>query len=445
MNSTGSRGAGRTCLFAALCCFLTGLGAPAQEAPPVHRAVSLTALQQSLRAAGGRPAPGLLALCGLTRVEGYTLDPRTRDLILFGTVDPAAPPLSTEDLAVALRSAWGRYAVRRGRTLFLADPGCSIDPNPDTFRRLSEVAVGANDGDGDIEERLDQWCAISKEPQKVRVEGIPFHSHFGKTLVDADYFMKRLVDGSVTLDIPGFRSLIDSVMEASAAEAAQTGKIPGPASSFNRFWFYPGRNRYGVDGDTVTLLDCPVTLLTEEQYLTGSGVAGRGRPEPLALQFADSFTAHYAEIAAREPRYQQLEGLFRFVALAKVMEYRRLPVDLSYLLDRFPVARTPVPESLPGVCRVKYLEQQYESPGAGATQRLWLPSCGGVRIAVNVAPSDFVSLAPAPPKAAASAGKPKAGTKARASTKTRAARATGARKSPALAARPSPKALYWDY
>jgi hypothetical protein len=442
MRSTDPRGAGRTCLFAALCCLLAGLVAPAQEAPTTsRRAVSLTVLQQSLRAARGRPAPELLALCGLTRVEGYALDPDTRDLIVFGTVDPAAPPLCTEDFAVALRSAWGRYAVRRGGTLLLTDPGCSIDPNPDTFRRLSQVAaqVGAS-GDESIEEALDQWCAISKEPQKVRVEGIPFHSHFGRALVDADYFMKRLVDGSVTLDIRGFRSLMDSIMEEAATEAAQTGEISGPTASFNRFWFYPGRNRYGVDGDTVTLLDCPVTLLTEEQYLTGRGVAGRGRPGPLALQFAESFTAHYPEIAAREPRYQRLEGLFRFVALAKVMEYRRLPVDLSYLLDRFPVARTPVPESLPGVCQVKYLEQQYGPADDGATQRLWLPSCGGVRIAVKVEPSDFVSLGPAP-----SAERRADGPQAGARTTPRPTSAPGPERSPALAARPSPKALYWDY
>jgi hypothetical protein len=443
MHSTDPRDAGRACLLAALCCLLAGPVAPAQEAPPTnHRAVSLAVLQQSLRAARGRPAPGLLVLCGLTWVEGYTLDPHTRDLIVFGTVDAAAPPLSTEDFAVALRSAWGRYAVRRGGTLFVTDPGCSIDPNPDTFRRLSQIAaqVGASGDDESIEEALDQWCAISKEPQKVRVEGIPFHSHFGRALVDADYSMKRLVDGSMTLDIPGFRSLMDSVMEASAAEAAQTGEISGPTASFNRFWFYPGRNRYGVDGDTVTLLDCPVTLLTEEQYLTGRGVAGRGRPGPLALQFAESFTAHYPEIAAREPRYQQLEGLFRFVALAKVMEYRRVAVDLSYLLDRFPVARTPVPEALPGVCRVKYLEQQYGPAEGGVTQRLWLPSCGGVRIAVKVEPSDFVSLGPAP-SAGRHADTPQAGARA---TPRRTA-APGPKRSPALAARPSPKALYWDY
>ncbi len=432
-------------LLAALpCLLLIGLTAAAQEAPPVvHRAVSLSMLQQALRASRGHAAPELLDLCGLTRVEGYTLDARGRDLVVFGTVDPAAPKLYTEDFAVALRSAWRKYAVRRGRALASYGPGCSIDPNPDTFRRLSEIAAGVGAPDSDVEEKLDEWCAVSKEPQKVRVEGIPFDSHFGKTLIDADYFMKRLVDGSVTLDIPGFQSLIDSVLEASAAEAAQRGQIPGPASSFNRFWFYPGRNRYGVDGGTVTLLDCPVTLLTEEQYLTGRGVAGRGRPGPLALRFAESFTAHYAEIAAREPRYQQLEGLFRFVALAKVMQYRRVPVDLGYLLDRFPVPRTPVPKTLPGVCRVKYLEQ--ELPEESATQRLWLPSCGGVRIAVKVKPSDFVSLGPPSPKAATGVGKPYTGTKGGARTPPRSTPASGAKKSPALTARPSPKALYWDY
>ena len=44
--------------------------------------------------------------------------------------------------------------------------------------------------------------------------GVPFDTHFAKVMVNADYYMKRLVNGSVDLNVAGFRSLMSMSVDA---------------------------------------------------------------------------------------------------------------------------------------------------------------------------------------------------------------------------------------
>jgi len=406
--------------------------AQAQQSPRVRsRAVSVTMFQEALRSpnAAGVVPRDLLAMCGLTRVEGYTLDRANADVVIFGKVDPTAPPLHTEDFAIALRSAWLKYAWKEAKTRYYSNPGCSIDPDPAVVRQLSEIGaqIGATQSPEEMEPLLAQWCEVSKQPQGVRVKGVPRDSHFAAVMVQADYELKRLVDGSVTLQTPGVTSLVDRMMAAAKEDLAQGRDLRGPRNTMSRFWFFPGQGKYGLDGDTVTLLACPVTLLTEEEYLSESGVAGKGRPEPTARQFAEGFGAHYTAIAQEKPIYQELEGLFRFVTLAKLMKYQNVKVDLCYFLDKFPVSPTQTPRQLSGICRVRRFTQNKETRGGTQTSYLWMPSCGGVSMDVKIKPSDFVK------------------TKRSSSRRGGAASGKSTAKSPALKSRPSSRSLSWDY
>ena len=386
------------------------------------RAVSLKVLQSRLRGSlpKGEDRAELLHLCGITRVVGYVADEKGRDLILLGEVDPAAPPLHVEDLAVALRSAWLRYATRQGGTLYYSQPGCSIDPDPRVIQRLSEIAQS-----DELSEEMDDWCNACAEPQKVRVMGVPFDTHFAKVMVDADYLMKRLTDGSLELGIPGFTSLA-SIGMALAREDLERNLPPSlPRSSINRFWFYPGKLSFREDDGVVTIEECPVVLLTEEQHLTREGLTGLKRPDPLAQRFAEGFGAHYQEIAAKRPIFLELEGLFRFVALAQLTKYQKERSDLDYLLARFPVPQVRVDRALPGLSRVKSIEKRRDVPGGYETTTLWLPTCGGVSMDMKIGPRNFKR---APAKKAARGRK----------------QAAAGKKAAILKARPSADALSWD-
>ena len=391
------------------------------------RAVSLKVLQARLKVAvAKRQQPAeLLTLCGLTRISGYVVDDKTRDLILLGEVEAGAPALRLEDLAVALRSAWMRHASRRGNVRYYSNPGCSIDPSPDVIARLRDLGDSAEGRGADMADRMDEWCESCSQPQQVRVMGVPFDSHFARVMVDADYLMKRLVDGSLRTKIAGFASLTDLNLTAARTQFQRDGTSGITRFAMNRFWFYPGKVKFQDEEGLATIEECPVILLTEEQHLTREGIAGQGRPDPMAQRFADSFSAHYAEIAAAQPVYQQLEELFRLVALGRLLQYQGVQADLDYLMNRFPVPEVKVDRTLPGIALVNRIETRRQVADGEETMRLWLPTCGGVSMDLKVGPQNLKRV---PPKKQTGRGAKPASTK----------------KGAILKKRPAPDSLYWD-
>jgi hypothetical protein len=408
------------CLFAALIYFLlaTGLAGPAkaeskgngitpdrQSTVPVsvvRRALSLRVLQQKL--ADGQNCEDIAKMAGLTRITGYVADRDSQDIILLGEVKPDAPPLYLVDFVVALRNVFLEYAEQKGRTMYYSPPLCSIDPDPRTIARLDTIA-GRIFGSSvrDTENAINSWHEVCRQPQDVVVMGLPFQSHFAAVMVKADYDMKRLVDGADHLDLPGFESLMDMTINAVKQDMRQGRASRIPATSLNRFWFHPGKNTYLEDQDSVIIDQCQVVLLTEEEYLSAGGaVKGKGRPNLFAKRFADSFSRRYAEISAKREIYAELENLFRFVALAKIIKHRevqeRAGVSLDPLLKQVVLLEVTVGRQVPGRSNVKQFSMQRSFPGGVQIASILLPSCGGVGIDIKIdnnyfmkAPGSWVS------------------------------------------------------
>lgn len=354
------------------------------------RAVSLRVLQSklALSASEGGTPDELAFLCGLTVISGYVIDNNSNDMILFGRVDPQRPRLHVEDLAVALRNAWFKYAKQQGHTIYYADPGCSIDPDPAVIQELRNAAKTMLQGEVE-ESALKNWGDVCGRPQTVRTMGIPAATHFAKVIVDADYYMKRLVDGSESLGLEGLTSLLDMTMTQAKEEILQSGKTSIPVESMNRFWFYPGQNRYAEDAGVVEIEKCPVVLLTELEHLAKDRITGTGRVNPLAQNFARSFSTSYNQVAEKRPLYYELEGLFRAVALAKIAKFKSVAVDFKCLLEHLPLVQTDVPPTLPGLSNARQFEHRWDVPNGYKIVRLCLPSCGGVDIGINVTASSF--------------------------------------------------------
>jgi hypothetical protein len=330
----------------------------------------------------------VLQLGKLTRIDGYLIDEKERDIILFGIARHDDVPFFLEDFVVALRNAWLKYADLKGNTYYYSNPGCSIDPSPDVLLKLQQTGNllfnSAEKGKSDLE----QWRRVCGEPQAVRILGIPFDTHFSQVMVEADYFMKRLVDGSVNLGIEGFRSLSDLALDK-VREDLDKGRKVSMAMQLNRFWFFPGVNDFEDDQGIAAIRNSPVMLLTEAEFLTKRGdMGGTGKADPMAARFADSFSGNYEVIAKKKPLYRELEGLFRFVALAKLMKQMDAPaesgMDFTYFLERFPVKRTVVSKTLPGIGNAKTFSSRQEQQNGYTEFLLWLPSCGGVSIDIEV-------------------------------------------------------------
>jgi hypothetical protein len=342
------------------------------------RCLSIRALQNELNAVrpGENPSPDILRFAEMTFIKGYVTDTDNRDLIIIGNREPDLPPVDLENFVVALRSAWNYYEP-------YGNPICSIDPDPAIIQKLLKTgnSILSSETPEQAEVRLNEWHRVCGSPQNVRVSGIPFYSQFASIMVKADYDMKKIVDGSDTLEIPNLQSLSDMALEK-IREDFSPGK-PLPFSlSMNRFWFYPGENSYDEDEGVVLIRNCPVTLLTEEAY--GNMEFGTGKQNPLAQKFAENFTACYDEVAKKRAIYSQLQNLFRFVALAKIIKYKssdsEAGLNLSYLLENYSVKKNDVANQLPGRSNVKRLRLEGDLWEA----YFWLPSCGGVDMDIPV-------------------------------------------------------------
>jgi hypothetical protein len=363
--------------------------------PPYRQltTVSLRWVQTTLeRLPESSPVPDLVAgIGGITRLDGYVLDRKHQDVIIFGDADPSKPALNFGDFVVALRNAWREYADREGNTIIYSYPGCSIDPDPETLRDLEHVMDrfrGDRNGSS-TEAALEEWHRTCRRPQQVSVFGVPFQSRFAKTMVVADYGMKRIADGSDSLPIPGFRSFMDMVMDTMKSAVVRGDRLAMPIHPFNSFWFYPGEvvcqaAAALADRDILVIDNCPVVLLTAEEHLVGKTVERSESQDPMAKEFAEAFTRAYPTAASLRQPYADLEGLFRMVAVAQMMKKADAPdaagLDLGYLLNRYAVVVAHVDSTLPGISNVKEFTHRVESETSISEQYLWLPSCGGVLI-----------------------------------------------------------------
>lgn len=333
--------------------------------------------------------------CGLTRIMGYVVDEPNCDIILLGEVEPNKPPLYLEDFVIALRNTWCKYAKKEKDTIKYSYPGCSIDPDPIVIQRLNDIGkhISGNSQSGEARDAIEKWKKICESPQKVSVLGVPFLSRFGWVMVKADYDAKCIVDGSDSLELPGFISLLDIEFEQAKNRLLNGKSKSGSQSLLNRFEFCAGKNAYLEDEDMVLIDKCEVILMTEEEYLSKGKIVGKGSANLNAMRFAQRFSALYPEISVKRSIYRELENLFRFVALAKILNFKspheKVGLDIEYLLEGFPEYNTRVCESLPGRSNIREFSHQKDFEGGHEIYYLQFPSCGGVSIAIDVDQGNF--------------------------------------------------------
>lgn len=374
-------------------------------------AVSLRVLQEKVRACQPQQNcdENVTYLAGLKKVDGYVIDSKARDLILIGQVDSTAPKLHLEDLIIALRDAWKMYAIKKGNVYYYADPGCTIDPHPQVIAKLQEIGALMNQLPApSLEEALTAWHQVCRLPQQVHVLGVPFHSRFARVMVQADYYMKKLADGSEELPISGFSSFSAMYLDAALRDLKAGKAISRPLSLMSRFWFYPKILGYKdaaktqpivlinqEDEGIVLLHEFGIMVLTEEEYLDTQGeIVGSGRSAPLAAAWATRFTELYPQIATVRPIYRELENLGRFIALARTIKFKRAlaeaQLSLTWLLNRFQITHVTVDETVPGHSNVETIEYRETLANGIVFTTLTLPICGGVEMAITIDHDNFL-------------------------------------------------------
>jgi len=216
-----------------------------------------------------------------------------------------------------IRGAGGVDLAGGGFSLVVDGERAQIDPH--TFRNFVTALWAMYYSDEDPGISIDPIAPSSKK-HMVRYIGRVVNSDLGRVMREADYLMKKWAVGTERPDIPGFRNPDD-------CSSTRGGLDYIGASS--RFWFVPENMTFKRGGDMLLFDSGRMTVKTE--YLFQNK---RTRADPCNQAFADFFTDHYTEIAAKYPVYRELFDYAKLVALCKYLRDSRIPLFWFLLANK---------------------------------------------------------------------------------------------------------------
>ncbi|MFN2533324.1 MAG: tetratricopeptide repeat protein [Pyrinomonadaceae bacterium] len=266
--------------------------------------------------------PGLIG-----RIIGYRIDP-ANDIYLIGVPSAPASALSIDEIVNGITASY----------INNDSPFCSLDPDPSNIGGV----------------------------QSVRVGGVPVNSQFARTMLDADYLMKKINAGVVKADVAGYKSIDTILLEQSDRY--------DHVDVMSRFWFYPlplhpGSIELSSDGQSVFFAN-GMQVLSEQMVRARDGLVGIGTSDAIANQLADGFTRALPELETKFADISRLHGLFDVVLMGKI--WRQMDVR-SQWIDR-----------LVGLPAVTLAEKTYDGVNArvytGSTSQFDLYVTGGVRL-----------------------------------------------------------------
>jgi hypothetical protein len=274
--------------------------------------------------------PEMQFLAGLQRIDYVFLDPDSKDLVIAGPAEGFAmdelgrvigvktgrPPLRLDDLMVALRTLEKTGAL-----------GCSIDPDESRMNQFQQYVKSnsTRTTPAGAAQRYENMAKILGL-QNVTVWGVPADSHFGCTLVEADWRMKRLSMGIENPRVPGFKSHL--AMLGRGGNATQ------------RFWFLPLYDAFQQNeaGTAFQFAGQRAQLLSQEEYVSETGKRSDAATTRVSTQrFAKLFTEKFPDLAEEIPIFAELQNTIDLSILAALFKKERLPQKvgwrMSLLLD----------------------------------------------------------------------------------------------------------------
>ncbi len=285
------------------------------------RYVSLRGLEEQLAKAeeSGEPLPDSVRyLAGLLRVKHVLVYPPTNDkpgdIVLAGPAEgwkvdslgntvgmtTNRPVLMLEDLVVALRVAESSNG-----------PGlsCSIDPTQEGLARAQRVQSRLTAADGPLvaSRRLEQ--ALGR--QTITVNGVPETSHFARTLVAADFRMKRLAMGFEEAPVSNLPSYLDMV----GTSEANQNILP-------RWWLAANYESLARDakGFAWEIRGQGVKCLAEEDFVDTEGKITRGsRKANSSARWAEMFTAQFDELVGHDSSFGHLRNALDLAVAGALM------------------------------------------------------------------------------------------------------------------------------
>ena len=351
------------------------------------RAISLKQLEAKIAecAAAGKPLPDSVKyLAGLQRVQYVFIYPERNDIVLAGPAEgwdmdslgnivgatTRRPVLLLDDLMVALRT---REASR------MEAISCSIDPTAEGVQRLRAIMNRVSKlGD---RQAIKRHFEEAMGQQTISVTGVPATSHFARTMVAADFRMKRLAmnfEPAPIGNMPSFLHLMTS--------------SGGSKNMMPRWWLAPNYEPMARDADGLAweLRGPGVKCMTEEDHFDANGKrAGSAKAGNAATRWAKTLTDRYTELADHDSAFGKLRNVMDLAVVAALLEHHQLlslaGVDLPQMLQESPVAQFYAPTKVDSMVSFVKPGRNWVASVSGGVQFLpWL-------VADKTEPSDTLA------------------------------------------------------
>jgi hypothetical protein len=297
------------------------------------RYVSLPRLEREIarRQAAHQPLdPSMLTLAGLERVKYVFAYPESGDLVLAG---PAGDWMVSEEGRIVSKKT-REPVVRLDDLLVLfrrpeaanSHFGCSINPRQEALAKTQAFLAASSQKPLEPGQRK-KWLSDLRDSvgrQDIEVFGIDPASRVASMLVEADYHMK-LIGMGLAEGVDGVESYLNSIR-------LRPGESP-PAMSVLRWWFALNYDTiaHSEANDAFELVGQGVRVLSENELLAEQGQrVHTGHSDSLNRQFAESFTAHFAELATKYPIYGELRNAFDLAMAVAIIQSNELAEKVGW-------------------------------------------------------------------------------------------------------------------
>lgn len=327
-----------------------------QEAAAM-RMLSLKGLQQAIlesHKSGASVPDEVEFLAGLQRIEYVFVDADQQDIIIAGPAEPwklqadgfvvgtvtGGATMRLADLVVALQSV--EMARQAGIT-------CSIEPTDEGRLRLQQFLRRIKLRPGQSPVVFEASMREAFGPQMIHLNGIPTNTRFARTLVAADFEMKRVAMGLTESPVPGLPSYLQMTRNS------QQSRNQNP-----RWWMacdYDALSR-SEDGLAWKLSGQGVKTLTEQDIVAEDGsVQGSGSVDKMAETWANKMTQSFAQLSKEMPVFSDLQNVMDMTVVATLIVQESLAeranLDLTVLAgnhDAVQLASYDVPKAVEPQC-----------------------------------------------------------------------------------------------
>jgi hypothetical protein len=276
-------------------------------------------------------------LAGLQRVQYVFVYPEENDIVIAGPAEgwkvdelgrivgekSGLPVIQLDDLIVALRTA---DAARTGDGIT-----CSIDPTAEGRRALEQFLSKQRT----FTQAVVPGIKDSLGPQNITVTGVPASSRLGRTLVAADYRMKRIAMKLSPTPLPELPSFLDMMQSTRGL----TGDV------MPRWWMACNYDPIGTTGDGLgwELRGQGVKAMTEDDFIAADGtVSGTGRKNPVAEKWADTMTEKFNDLAVKDPIFGDLRNIMDLCVVSALIQKEDLLTQANASLPLLFAADSPL-------------------------------------------------------------------------------------------------------